>query len=103
MYRSSIPVNALLQVESDSSILFKSEDGSTEAENTSATTVYGEIVLIGGRDMANEMIEAGSVYDRALWSPMYPEPDYLVDLDISRNIYKQHQCEVPCRCACKPL
>lgn len=44
------------------------------------TEAYGDVVLIGGWDMAKENLERGSVYDRDLWSPMYPEPKYDSDI-----------------------
>ena len=117
------------QVESDSSLLFQSSDGDTDAEiengnlyishtitqrnlikaasmggfpmpslaitkprYAGSTRNYGEIVLIGGWKMGQGEIEAGTVYDRDLWSPMYPDPQYAYGIeDIVEYVQSVHR------------
>lgn len=37
---------------------------------------FGDIILVGSADLARKVIDRGYVYDRDIWSPMVPKPEY---------------------------
>lgn len=37
---------------------------------------FGNITLIGNRDLGIQLIKEGAVYDRDIWSPVFPRPEY---------------------------
>lgn len=46
---------------------------------------FGDIILVGSADLARKVIDRGYVYDRDIWSPMVPKPEYTLT-DKNRKI-----------------
>ena len=44
------------------------------------TLNYGEVTFIGNSRMASRVIDEGAVWDRDIWSPTYPSPQYKVNV-----------------------
>lgn len=44
------------------------------------TLNYGEVTFLGNSRMASRVIDEGAVWDRDIWSPTYPSPQYKVNV-----------------------
>lgn len=51
-----------------------------ENEVVEPTLNYGEVTFIGNSRMASRVIDEGAVWDRDIWSPTYPSPQYKVNV-----------------------
>ena len=47
--------------------------------NVGRAVHYGDVVLMGDSKLASELIEEKSVWDRDIWSPVYPKPEYKIN------------------------
>ena len=50
-----------------------------KAEVLEPTLNYGEVTFLGNSRMASRVIDEGAVWDRDIWSPTYPGPQYKVN------------------------
>ena len=48
----------------------------TDPELVKALTGYGNITLIGSNRLGNQLVREGVVYNRDMWSPIFPRPEY---------------------------
>ena len=53
--------------------------GITRPDLIANLTQYGRITLVGDTDMGRSLVREGAVYDRDMWSPIFPRPEYTVD------------------------
>ena len=51
-----------------------------KAEVLEPTLNYGEVTFLGNSRMASRVIDEGAVWDRDIWSPTYPSPQYKVNV-----------------------
>ena len=48
----------------------------TDPELVEALAGYGSITLIGSNRLGNQLVREGAVYNRDMWSPIFPRPEY---------------------------
>ena len=61
----------------------------TKPELQHKLDLYGDVTLLGNEDLAKRLIDSNSVYDRDVWSPMVPDPDYEVDKEVLKARLKE--------------